>query len=304
MRPRGRRALLATPGTLLALWTLCMCPAVASAQSSWSPEGGLGWDLELDGGVGFGLQRQLDNNFVGRLRLGALYFDEPIVYALGITGEVGGLAEYGVGAAFEVSHFDGPWARIGGSRVIGNDWMTQLTLGFLFFGLEWQHRFESASTASDALMMVFRLPVGVWWFMMAEQRPMHGPLPSLPEPTSEPSPAEAAAVAPQDEEVVAPHAVLRLRVEPLAADETVWLDGQRLTIDALGYPMPIAPGAHVIVVKREESIVLRMEVSAEAGGNVSLKLDPTQPTAAAIDASQTNEGGRVDVGTGTGDGAR
>lgn len=282
------RALMFTRFSWLVVLLACVSPTVAFAQPLSSPARGFGIDMELEGGVGFGLQHQLDNDFLGRLRLGALYFDEPLVYALGVTAEVGGLAEYGLGVALEVSHFDGPWARIGGSRVVGDEWMTQLTLGFLFFGLEWQHRIDARDALSDSLMLVFRLPVGVWWFMTRDRQPTHGSLPPQP-PQEEPLPRAPEAVASPSPE--APHAVLRLRVEPLADNETVWLDDQPLSIDALGYPVSIAPGPHVIVVKRADAVVLRVEVSAEVGDNVSLKLDPSQP----------DEGSGVDVRTGAGE---
>lgn len=298
MRPRRQRARRNTRHRWLTLLMLCVCPAVTSAQSVLAPVRGFGWDLELDGGVGFGLQRQLENNFVGRLRVGALYFDEPIVYALGVTSEVGGLADYGVGLAFEASHFDGPWARIGGSRVARDDWMTQLMVGYLFFGLEWQHRFDADSPVNDALMLVFRLPVGVWWFMMREQRPMHGPLPSMPEPSPPPSEPDDR----EHEEAAEPHAVLRLRVEPLAQNDTVWLDDQPFSVAALGYPYEINPGTHVIVVKRGDVVLVRLEISAEAGGNVSLKVDPT--TSGTMVGSEANEARGVDVRPGAGETAR
>lgn len=391
------RVLLAT----VLLWSFA---ATTHAQGSLEPTQGFGWDLELDGGVGVGVQRQLRNNFLGRLRVGALYVGEPWVYALGVTGEVGGLAEYGAGLTLSVSHFDGFWARLGGSRVAGDDWMTHATLGYLFFGVEWQHRLDSSRVASDALMMVFRVPVGVWWFLMREQQPVAPQRSQRVEPfrdeTADPRLAsvpsvtavsagdhllsarllEEAAVAEQQEhwveaeellaraarldpsplltlrlarvqrrvqhlvaaadnlrrfidaavtaeeldartqaererlEVLSLLSYLRLRVEPLAEQESVWLDGQAFSVAALGYPYPIDPGSHLIVVKRGEQEILRREVSVAPGGNLTLKLDPTAPPAR--EAAESSEGSEssersepsehraLDVGTGTGEPAR
>lgn len=374
------------------LW--CSAAPRAFAQAGLEPVTGFGWDLTLDGGVGFGIAHQLDNNFLGRARIGALYFSEPLVYALGITGEVGGLADYGAGLAFEVSHFDGLWARVGGSRVHGGDWMTQVTAGYLFFGLEWQHRFESSVAVSDALMFVFRVPVGVWWFLMRDQHPPQSPVVPLgPEPTPEsraqsipsvhpgdrllaarlieeanlaeqqqhwpeaetllsraavldPSPLLTlrlarvqrkashvvsaadnlrrfvdAAVTPDEIdarpdaererlEVLSMLGYLRLRVEPLLEGESVWLDGQRFSVAALGYPYPIDPGAHVIEVKRGDDLLLRREFNAGPGDNVSIKFDPhaastneaPSDNASTDDASQTSEQRGVNVGAGAGQG--
>jgi hypothetical protein len=92
---------------------------------------------------------------------------------------------------------------------------------------------------------------------------------------------------------------LRLRVEPLSENETVWLDGNAFSVAALGYPFPIDPGAHVIEIKRAGEVLLRREFNATAGENVSLKIDPTEPEpATATPPSEASEQGGLNVGAG------
>lgn len=393
-RRRQLRQRVQTPRTLITrrlralcgLAWLCLFALPAHAQDGLGPIRGFGFDLSLDGGIGVGVQHDLNNNFLGRLRVGALYVTEPMAYALGITGELGGLAGQGFGISAEASHFNGAWGRIGGSRVQHGEWMSQLTLGYLFFGLEWQHRYATSRSVSDAVMVVFRVPIGLWWFLMRDPTPSHSSFPprsnvSTPatpariEPASavppgdrllasrlvdeatlaeqqehwaeaeallaranrlDPSPLLtlrlaraqrradhvvsaadslrrfiAAAVTPQEIEArpaaeqerleaLALVAHLRLRVEPLSDNESVWLDDQPFSVDALGYPYPIDPGTHVIVVKRGDTVLLRQEISAAPGGNVHLKLDPTQAPAP---TSQPDEDRGVNAGTGAGQSA-
>jgi hypothetical protein len=56
---------------------------------------------------------------------------------------------------------------------------------------------------------------------------------------------------------------------------------------------------HVIVVKRDDAVIMRLELSAEPGGNVSLKLDPTTVRGSA--GSEANETGGLDVHAGPGE---
>lgn len=350
-----------------ALVVVCLvlfgAPTTSHAQGTLASRSGFGFDVNLDGGLAAALDGNLDNNFLGRLRLGGVYVTEPWVLALGVTGELGALAKYGFGVAAELSHLDGLWGRVGGSRVQGDDWMTQLTLGYLFFGLEWQHRFAHAVSPQDALVLVFRVPLGMWWFLMRDppqssQRAMavaataHDPsgreaadtavsvgdrllasrlleeatlaeqqqhwreaadlltraLRLDPAPLltlrlsraqrkvgrlvlsadnlrrfldSAATPPELAARADAEAErleVLGLLCTLRLRVEPLADDESVWLDGEPFSVAALGYPFPIDPGPHTIVVKRGADEILRREIQADAGGVVQLTIDPQAPT--------------------------
>jgi hypothetical protein len=151
---------------LLLLVSALLLPGSASAQVI--PEEllvrGFSWDLQIEGGAGFGLDGRLPDIVVGRLRAGALLANEPLIYNLGITGELGGLASRGVGAELEVNHFGGPWARAGLSYVRGDDWMTRLSLGFAIFSVEWQHRLASWEPR-NALMFQLRLPIGIYCFL-------------------------------------------------------------------------------------------------------------------------------------------
>lgn len=362
-RPMSWRTRVWWPALVVAWLAAFVAPTTVTAQGTLAPRSGFGFDVNLDGGLAVALDGDLDNNFLGRLRLGGVYVTEPWVLALGVTGEVGALAKYGFGVAAELSHLDGFWGRVGGSRVQGDDWMTQLTLGYLFFGLEWQHRFDRAAPAQDALVLVFRVPFGMWWFLMgdppqssqramaemASERDSQGADTSdtsvsagdrllasrlLEEATLaeqqqnwsdaeallsrvsrlDPSPLvtlrlsraqrkaghlvlsadnlrrflDAAATPPELAaradaeaerlEVLGLLSTLRLRVEPLADTESVWLDGEPFSVAALGYPFPIDPGPHTIVIKRGEDEILRREVHAEAGGVVQLTIDPQAPT--------------------------
>jgi hypothetical protein len=150
----------------LLLLSALLFPSAASAQII--PEElrvrGFSWDLQIEGGLGFGLDARLPDIALGRLRAGALLADEPLIYNLGITGELGGLASRGVGAEIEVNHFGGPWIRAGFSHVRGDDWMTRLSLGFAIFSVEWQHRLASW-TPRHALMFQLRLPIGIYCFL-------------------------------------------------------------------------------------------------------------------------------------------
>ena len=125
---------------------------------------GWSWDLQIEGGLGFGLDGRLPDIALGRLRAGALLADEPLIYNLGITGELGGLASRGAGVEMEVNHFGGPWLRAGFSYLRGDDWMTRASLGFAIFSLEWQHRLASREPR-NALMFQLRLPIGIYHFL-------------------------------------------------------------------------------------------------------------------------------------------
>lgn len=123
-------------------------------------------DAALSFGGGIGAGNDLDTHVFGRLRLGALYAYEPWVVNLGITGELGALAERGAGAELEVNHFGGPWAQFGLSRVLDAQWMSHVALGFAVFGVEWQHRLGTPSR--HAVLFLLRAPIGIWWFLLED----------------------------------------------------------------------------------------------------------------------------------------
>ncbi|HEX2678190.1 MAG TPA: hypothetical protein VHM19_16160, partial [Polyangiales bacterium] len=171
---RRRRALplLAAHGVawslLLAFALLVSVPAHAQVFAEELRTKGLAPDLQVQGGVGFGLGHSLDNNFLGRARFGLLYAYEPWIVNLGPVLELGGLAGLGGGGEIEINSFGGAFGQIAFSRVQHEAWMTHLALGFTIFGLEWQHRFES-SRDYDALLFDVRAPLGIWWFLTHDE---------------------------------------------------------------------------------------------------------------------------------------
>ena len=126
-----RRDAVAPVACLLLLACELCTPGPAAAQvfaEELRIEGA--WpEITLSGGGGIGLGNSLDSNVFGKLRLGALYAYEPWIFTAGAIGELGALAERGVGAEIEVHHFGGLWAQVGGSRVLRGQWMGHLTFG-------------------------------------------------------------------------------------------------------------------------------------------------------------------------------
>ncbi|HEX7479650.1 MAG TPA: hypothetical protein VF331_17730 [Polyangiales bacterium] len=133
------------------------------------PIRGFGPDAQITGGGGFGLGRSLDNNFLGRARLGLLYAYEPWLVSAGVTGEVGALAGLGVGAELELNHFDGAYAQLGLARAQGVELMSHVAVGYTIFGMEWQQRFTHTGV-DHALLAEVRLPLGMWWFFVGHDK--------------------------------------------------------------------------------------------------------------------------------------
>ena len=167
---RAPVAALALYGAL-ALAAICARPAPARAQAFAQElhRSGFWPDIALAVGGGIGLGGGLDTNVMARARLGALYAYEPLIINLGVSAEVGALAERGLGLELELNHFGGPFVQLGFDRVLGSDWMSRVMLGFTLFGVEWQHRFDrGAARADNALMFVLRVPIGIWWFLLVD----------------------------------------------------------------------------------------------------------------------------------------
>jgi hypothetical protein len=152
---------VALSGALLA------CAAGAARADATEMEG-LGLDAQLTGGGGFAFGHRLDNYFLGRVRVGALYARQPWIANLGLTVQLGALARFGAGGELELNHGKGTYGSLGLARVSGDEWMTHATIGFMIFGIEWQHRY-SASRPSDALMFEVRLPLGLWWLQKRQE---------------------------------------------------------------------------------------------------------------------------------------
>jgi hypothetical protein len=128
---------------------------------------GFGPDAQVTGGIGFELGEMIDNPFLARLRLGGLYAYEPFVIHLGVTGEVGALAELGLGGELELDHFNGAYVQLAAASTNGPDLMLHAAVGYTIVGVEWQHRFADVNHGgeSDALLLQVRLPLGLWWLL-------------------------------------------------------------------------------------------------------------------------------------------
>ncbi len=172
VKPRARprvQLLAAAHGVLFAL--LVLAPLHARAQV-YAPElrtRGFGPDLQVQGGIGFGLTHKLDNNFLGRIRLGGLYAYEPWIANLGATLEVGGLASFGLGGELEINTFGGGYGQLGFTHDEQKAWLSHLGVGFMIFGLEWQHLF-APKLNDDALLFDVRVPLGIWWFLVGDDK--------------------------------------------------------------------------------------------------------------------------------------
>jgi len=130
---------------------------------------GFGPDAQLVGGLGFGLDGKLDNYFLARGRLGLLYATAPWIVNLGVTAEVGALAGLGWGAELELSRGGAFFGSVGVSRVDQDRWLMHAGLGFMIFGMEWQHTFEGPSP-NNALLLEVRLPLGLWWLQKRQDK--------------------------------------------------------------------------------------------------------------------------------------
>ena len=130
---------------------------------------GLGPDAQLVGGLGFGVDGKLDNYFLARGRLGALYATAPWIVTLGLTVEVGALAGFGWGGELELSRGGLFFGSVGASRVDQGRWLMHAGLGFMIFGLEWQHTLEGPNP-NNALLLEVRLPLGLWWLQKRQQK--------------------------------------------------------------------------------------------------------------------------------------
>lgn len=141
----------------------CAAHASADAPAGFARSQGFGVDGQLVGGVGVGLGHAIDNNFLGRARLGALYAYEPWIVNAGLTAELGALASFGLGAELELNTLAGWFAQAGLGRISGGELMTHAAFGYSVVGIEWQHSFGHAAS-TDALLLDVRLPLGLFWF--------------------------------------------------------------------------------------------------------------------------------------------
>jgi hypothetical protein len=103
------------------------------------------------------------------VRLGGLYAYEPWIANLGATLEIGGLANFGLGGELELNTFGGGYGQLGFTHDNHDAWLSHLGVGFMIFGLEWQHRFSPKLT-DDALLFDVRVPLGIWWFLVGDDK--------------------------------------------------------------------------------------------------------------------------------------
>ena len=145
--------------------------ALAGPQPSIRSRGvaGFGPDAQLVGGLGFGLGGKLNNYFLARARLGALYASAPWIVNAGLTVEVGALAGLGWGGELELSRGGGLFGTLGVARVDQSRWLLHAGLGYSIVGLEWQHTFEGP-TPNDALLLQVRVPLGLWWLQKRQEK--------------------------------------------------------------------------------------------------------------------------------------
>jgi hypothetical protein len=160
---------------LMTLCGLCLLRSAHAQEVQQIPLGrattsanGFAPDAQLVGGLGIGFGHGLGNPFLGRARLGALYAHEPWIANLGLSLELGALAQRGIGGEFELNSWGGLFAGVGLARVEGNEWMGHLSVGYTNFGLEFQHRFSQARP-SYALLFEVRVPIGIWWFLVGRR---------------------------------------------------------------------------------------------------------------------------------------
>lgn len=132
---------------------------------------GWSWDLAVEAGVGLALRGDRDQRFMGRARGGVLAAREPLFFALGVTGEAGGLLGWGVGLQLAfVQSETGLSAQAGAAYTSPSRFASHLGIGFAIFGVEWMHSYERASRSCDAVFFKLHVPIGVLT-MLIRKRP-------------------------------------------------------------------------------------------------------------------------------------
>lgn len=136
-------------------------------------------DAQVAGGAGLGLNGKIDNNFLGRLRVGALYAYEPYWVDAGFIVEVGALSGFAIGGQVEWNEFHGLFANAGLTYSRNQELTAHLGAGYMIFALEYQHGFGERDP-SDALLFNVRFPLGFWWFTSGREHRPFTPPPSTP----------------------------------------------------------------------------------------------------------------------------
>ncbi len=139
----------------------------ATAGNGMAARSAEGFDLQLEGGVGLALQGDLEDELFARARIGGLMVREPLILALGIIGEVGGLSELGIGAQLDIIHlWSGFSLELGAVYARGGGAVVHASVGYQIFGVEWQHHTRDDVPSSDALFAKIRVPLGVIFLLM------------------------------------------------------------------------------------------------------------------------------------------
>jgi hypothetical protein len=164
-------ALVLAVAVLLAPQPLRAQPPFPNTPPVIQTEGveGFGPDAQLTGGLGFGFEGKLDNYFLARARIGGLYASAPWIFNLGATLELGALAGLGWGGELELSRSGALYGNLGLARVDESRWQLHAGIGFMIFGLEWQHRFGGPEP-HNALLFEVRLPLGLWWLQQRQEK--------------------------------------------------------------------------------------------------------------------------------------
>lgn len=176
---------------------LLFLSAAASARAQTEPIHGFSPDLSVAGGVGLGLDEKIDNNFLGRIRLGGLYAFEPYWVNAGLAVEAGALSSLAIGGELEANEAHGWFANLG-LTYSERDYLTgHVSAGYMIFALEYQHAFTERRPR-EALLFTVRFPLGFWWLTRKrdEQRPKPPPPPQSPAVVSAGSTAPRSPAAP------------------------------------------------------------------------------------------------------------
>jgi hypothetical protein len=125
---------------------------------------GIGLDLAFAGGL-----RLHDGDgattrpWLARARVGALRFDEPSFWSLGVAGQIGPLGSASLGLELqyvEVFHATSvqlgvfPLDTVGGTTI-------EAQVGWAVLGLEYQRRLSGPRDGDQVLVLVLHVPVGV-----------------------------------------------------------------------------------------------------------------------------------------------
>lgn len=117
-------------------------------------------DLQIEAGGGIQLRGDLDRHYLARLRLGAILPVDPWIFGAGLTGEVGGAVELGMGAVLDAIHLESGFSlEVGMAFGRAEGALFRAGIGWSIFGVEVQHLFAPAPI--DALFFKIRVPLGI-----------------------------------------------------------------------------------------------------------------------------------------------